>query len=139
MTDQTLAADYSNLVAGQRSYFNAGHTRPVEWRIDQLKAIKRMIDESRDAMYEALWHDLRRNRTDADLMTISSPNGSRPSGGWQSAWKVADLRLPPETISFAPLLPHSRPPRRRPGAVPRGTGRGRARDRLALRSVTGPP
>jgi aldehyde dehydrogenase (NAD+) len=29
-----------------------------------------MIDESRDAMYEALWHDLRRNKTDADLMDV---------------------------------------------------------------------
>ena len=70
MTDQTLAADYSSLVAGQRAYFKAGHTRPVEWRIEQLKAIRRMIDESRDAMYEALWHDLRRNRTDADMMDV---------------------------------------------------------------------
>ena len=70
MTDQTLAADYSSLVAGQRAYFKAGHTRPVEWRIEQLTAIKRMIDESREAMYEALWHDLRRNRTDADLMDV---------------------------------------------------------------------
>jgi hypothetical protein len=32
--------------------------------------IKTMIDESRDAMYEALWHDLRRNRVDADLMNV---------------------------------------------------------------------
>ena len=70
MTDQALAADYSKLVAGQRAYFKAGHTRPVEWRIEQLKAIRRMIDESRDAMYEALWHDLRRNKTDADLMDV---------------------------------------------------------------------
>jgi len=29
-----------------------------------------MIDENRDAMYEALWHDLRRNRVDADLMDV---------------------------------------------------------------------
>jgi acyl-CoA reductase-like NAD-dependent aldehyde dehydrogenase len=35
-----------------------------------LKAITRMIDESRDDMYEALWHDLRRNKTDADLMDV---------------------------------------------------------------------
>jgi len=41
-------------------------TRPVEWRIEQSQAIKTMIDESRDAMYDALWHDLRRNKTDAD-------------------------------------------------------------------------
>jgi aldehyde dehydrogenase (NAD+) len=70
MTDQTLATDYASLVAGQRAYFKAGHTRPAEWRIAQLTAIKKMIDESRDAMYEALWHDLRRNRTDADLMDV---------------------------------------------------------------------
>jgi aldehyde dehydrogenase (NAD+) len=42
----------------------------VQWRIEQLTAIKAMIDESREAMYEALWHDLRRNRTDADLMDV---------------------------------------------------------------------
>jgi aldehyde dehydrogenase (NAD+) len=70
MTDQALSTDYSKLVAGQRAYFKAGHTRAGGVRIEQLKAIRRMIDESRDAMYEALWHDLRRNRTDADLMDV---------------------------------------------------------------------
>jgi acyl-CoA reductase-like NAD-dependent aldehyde dehydrogenase len=70
MTDQALTEDYSKLVAGQRAYFKAGHTRPLEWRIGQLNAIRKMIDESRDAMYEALWHDLRRNKTDADLMDV---------------------------------------------------------------------
>jgi acyl-CoA reductase-like NAD-dependent aldehyde dehydrogenase len=49
--------DYTSLVAGQRAYFKTGHTRPVSWRVEQLNAIKTMIDESRDAMYEALWHD----------------------------------------------------------------------------------
>ena len=62
--------DYATLVEGQRSYFTAGRTRPVSWRIEQLKALKRMVDESRDAMYEALWHDLRRNRVDADGMDV---------------------------------------------------------------------
>ena len=78
MTDQALAADYSKLVAGQRAYFKAGNTRPVEWRIEQLKAIRTMIDENRDAMYEALWHDLRRNETDADLMDVDYQH---PRGG----------------------------------------------------------
>lgn len=62
--------DYSDLVAGQRAYFKAGQTRPVAWRMEQLKAIKAMIEASRGAMREALWHDLRRNETDADLMDI---------------------------------------------------------------------
>jgi aldehyde dehydrogenase (NAD+) len=62
--------DYTRLVEGQRKYFKAGNTRPVSWRVEQLKAIKAMIDESRDAMYEALWHDLRRNNTDNDLIDV---------------------------------------------------------------------
>ena len=70
MADPNAAPDYSSLVSRQRAYFKAGNTRPVEWRIEQLKAIKTMIEENRDAMYAALWHDLRRNRIDADLMDI---------------------------------------------------------------------
>jgi hypothetical protein len=50
----------------------------VSWRIEQLKAIKAMIEASRDAMREALWHDLRRNETDADLMDIDITS-MRPS------------------------------------------------------------
>ncbi len=71
MAEQTSTiTDFSSLVSGQREYFKAGHTRPAAWRIEQLEAIKRMIDECREDMYEALWHDLRRNRTDADLMDV---------------------------------------------------------------------
>jgi aldehyde dehydrogenase (NAD+) len=70
MTDQSPTPDYSSLVSKQRAYFKAGHTRPIAWRIEQLNAIKTMIDANRDAMYDALWHDLRRNRTDADLMDV---------------------------------------------------------------------
>jgi aldehyde dehydrogenase (NAD+) len=29
-----------------------------------------VVDESRDAMYEALWHDLRRDNTDNDLIDV---------------------------------------------------------------------
>lgn len=62
--------DYSSLVETQRAYFKGRNTRPRSWRINQLKALKTMVDENRDAMYEALWHDLRRNKTDADLMDV---------------------------------------------------------------------
>src|SRR5215471_6716491 len=69
-TDTKTSTDYTSLVSAQREYFKAGKTRPLAWRIEQLNAIKTMIDESRDDMYEALWHDLRRNKTDADLMDV---------------------------------------------------------------------
>ena len=63
-------ADYTSLVARQRTYFKAGNTRPVSSRVEQLKALRAMIDVSRDAIYQAVWDDLRRNRTEADLMDV---------------------------------------------------------------------
>jgi aldehyde dehydrogenase (NAD+) len=62
--------DYTGLVAAQRDYFLAGHTRPLAWRVSQLKALKAMFVENRPALYNALYHDLRRNTVDADLMDI---------------------------------------------------------------------
>jgi len=53
MAQQATTVDFASLVGGQRAYFKAGKTRPAAWRIEQLEAIKRMIDESRDDMYEA--------------------------------------------------------------------------------------
>ena len=62
--------DFSQLVADQRAYFNSGATRPVEWRVAQLNAMKTMIYENREAIYDALWHDIRRNDYDSDLMDV---------------------------------------------------------------------
>src|ERR1041385_7494299 len=70
VADTTTTGGFADLVARQRAYFKSGKTRHLEWRGEQLGAIKTMIDESRDDMYEALWHDLRRNKTDADLMDV---------------------------------------------------------------------
>jgi len=42
-----MSPDYTSLVQGQRTYFKAGKTRPVSWRIEQLKAIKAMIEARR--------------------------------------------------------------------------------------------
>ena len=62
--------DYTQLVAGQRAYFRAGNTQPFAWRASQLSALKAMFEENRQAMYDALHEDLRRNPVDADLMDI---------------------------------------------------------------------
>ena len=66
----TTTPDYTSLVAGQRAYFLAGKTRPLKWRIGQLKALKAMMEENREAFFEALRHDLRRNDYDSDLMDV---------------------------------------------------------------------
>jgi aldehyde dehydrogenase (NAD+) len=63
--------DYSALVAKQREFFLTGATRPVGWRKEQLEALKRLFSENHDEMCDALWKDLRRNVTDADLMDVA--------------------------------------------------------------------
>lgn len=63
-------ADYSALVASQREYFLSGSTRPASWRKAQLEAVKALFTENHDELCAALWKDLRRNVTDADLMDV---------------------------------------------------------------------
>src|SRR5438445_10677405 len=62
--------DFSALVSRHRNYFRSGATRPAEWRQGQLTALRVMMTEHAEAFYEALWTDLRRNRTDADLTDV---------------------------------------------------------------------
>jgi hypothetical protein len=38
---------YTDLVAGQREYFHSGATRPVEWRRQQLEAMKVLLADNR--------------------------------------------------------------------------------------------
>ena len=53
---------YENIVAQLRKSFNADRTRPIEWRIDQLKALHRMYEENESIFCEALEKDLRKPR-----------------------------------------------------------------------------
>ena len=62
--------DYTDLVAGQRSYFHSGATRPVEWRREQLEAMKALLEENRQRFFSTLRDDLRRNDVDSDLMDV---------------------------------------------------------------------
>jgi acyl-CoA reductase-like NAD-dependent aldehyde dehydrogenase len=68
MSEPTLGTDHSGLVSAQLAP-QGWKTRPVERRIEQLQAIKKLLEERRDAMGGALWHDLRPNKPDA------RPNG----------------------------------------------------------------
>ncbi len=62
--------DFAQLVAEQREYFLIGATRPREWRVAQLEALKTLVEDNKQELYDALWHDLRRNKYDADLMDV---------------------------------------------------------------------
>ncbi len=54
-----------DMVADLRATFDRGRTRPLPWRLAQLDACKRMLDEQRDAICEALAADLGKPRFEA--------------------------------------------------------------------------
>src|SRR5258708_23779257 len=62
--------DFSLLVAGHRNYFRTGVTRSADWREGQLTALRAMMTDRAEDFHAAMWTDLRRNRTDADLTDV---------------------------------------------------------------------
>lgn len=48
----------SQLVQGVRTLFRSGRTLPAEWRIQQLNAMLRMLDEQSEALTAAMRQDL---------------------------------------------------------------------------------
>ncbi|HEV7205088.1 MAG TPA: aldehyde dehydrogenase family protein [Jatrophihabitans sp.] len=62
-------------VAQLRATFRSGRTKPVEWRLAQLQAIVRMVEERESEMAHALAQDLGRPAVDAwlaDLAPVTS-------------------------------------------------------------------
>jgi aldehyde dehydrogenase (NAD+) len=59
-----------SLVAGQRSYFESGATRPVGFRVEQLHRLKRAILDNEAALSEALKADLGKSAAEAYLSEI---------------------------------------------------------------------
>ena len=49
---QTRSA-LSNVAASLRATYDTGRTRPFSWRLKQLRAIKRMLEENREAWVDA--------------------------------------------------------------------------------------
>jgi aldehyde dehydrogenase (NAD+) len=50
--------DPAAVVQDLRNTFNSGRTRPIEWRQQQLKAVKRMVRANEKAFCDALNKDL---------------------------------------------------------------------------------
>ncbi|KAJ8705712.1 hypothetical protein PYW08_012758 [Mythimna loreyi] len=53
-----------------RDTYNRGVSRPIKWRLQQLKNLLRMYEENRNAMIEALQKDLRRSKMEAVILEI---------------------------------------------------------------------
>ncbi|MFC4243085.1 aldehyde dehydrogenase family protein [Gryllotalpicola reticulitermitis] len=65
--DQASAAE---IVAGLRAAFDEGRTKPLTWRLAQLKALRALLTENGPALEKALWDDLRKAPAEAQYSEI---------------------------------------------------------------------
>ncbi|WGW14171.1 aldehyde dehydrogenase family protein [Saxibacter everestensis] len=68
--ERSQTADPQAVVSALRAGFGTGLSRPVAWRIRQLKALRRMLIERRTDFERALQDDLGKNATEAWLTEV---------------------------------------------------------------------
>jgi aldehyde dehydrogenase (NAD+) len=63
-------ADVDSLMAIQRSFFSSGKTLSVDFRIEQLKKLRKIIVDNETAILDALHLDLRKNHTEGYVTEV---------------------------------------------------------------------
>jgi aldehyde dehydrogenase (NAD+) len=84
----------ADLVASLRRSFDAGRTRSYGWRIEQLRGIKRMLDERESDICDALAADVGKPRLEAYSTEVAYSGGSvdiaiKSLKAWMSPDKVS--------------------------------------------------
>ncbi|MGG7508674.1 aldehyde dehydrogenase family protein [Plantibacter sp. YIM 135249] len=98
----------SAAVTGLRRTFDRGTTKPYDWRIRQLKALKQLLLERGDELERALHTDLAKNGTETQLTEIGLIVGEldhtlRHLRGWLRPSRVpVPLALAPATAKVVP-------------------------------------
>ncbi len=64
-------SEIADVVARVRAGFESGITRPIEWRRRQLDGLARILDDSADALVDALGRDMRKPPVEARLTDIA--------------------------------------------------------------------
>ena len=102
---------YAEVVAGLRATFEAGRTRPYEWRHRQLQGLGRLMVEREREIVDALVADLRRTPFEAALFDIAATKGELKQAlkhlrGWMRRRRVpAPLAAKPGKawVEYEPL------------------------------------
>ncbi|XP_024892461.1 aldehyde dehydrogenase, dimeric NADP-preferring isoform X1 [Temnothorax curvispinosus] len=68
--DKQVPINYPELVQQSRDAFNSGKTRPLEWRIKQIKQLMRMLTENSSEIVAALASDLHRCKFETFALEI---------------------------------------------------------------------
>lgn len=76
MTAQLIAPSIPNRVQQQRTFFNTGQTKPVAFRLEQLKRLKQAIIDRQEAILQAARADLGRPAFEAyfEIATLAEIN-----------------------------------------------------------------
>lgn len=61
-------AEMQQLVQNQRDYFNSNSTRSIEFRLKQLKKLKKILIEHEDEMHEAIFNDFSKSKFENQLI-----------------------------------------------------------------------
>ncbi|KAH7421714.1 hypothetical protein KP509_13G072600 [Ceratopteris richardii] len=78
MGDLTLSLEdrIEEAINTARGTFQTGRTRPLKWRITQLKALKTMLDEHEHAFCSALYRDLGKSYFEANYIELDNVRNS---------------------------------------------------------------
>lgn len=68
---QQLGNSISQIVSRQREFFLTNETKSIDFRLKQLKKLKRSIESHIDDIYDALWNDLHKSKEETFLTEIS--------------------------------------------------------------------
>ena len=71
-TPTVAMGDFAALVAGLRATFDSGRTRDLSWRMRQLRALKRMIEDNRETWIAAVEAATLKPRAEADLGDLAA-------------------------------------------------------------------
>ncbi|WP_431655318.1 aldehyde dehydrogenase [Pantanalinema rosaneae] len=76
MTAQVIASSIPDRVQQQRHFFNTGQTKPIAFRLEQLKRLKQAIIDRQDAILQAAQADLGRPAFEAyfEIATLAEIN-----------------------------------------------------------------
>ncbi len=69
-TTESSPSEVADVVARVRAGFDAGITRPIEWRRRQLDGLARILTDSADALVDALGRDMRKPPVEARFTDI---------------------------------------------------------------------
>ncbi|SKB63215.1 aldehyde dehydrogenase (NAD+) [Salegentibacter holothuriorum] len=69
--EETSAKEIAKIYKAQRAFFSSQETKSIDFRLQQLKKLKKAILQYEDKVNEALWKDLHKSKEEAFLTEIS--------------------------------------------------------------------